>query len=105
MTVAYVVGSVEDAKRVHDEIPDIKFIWRLVRFENFTELSLFKIESPLIPGALDHKLIKLQFDKLPDGKIAMTALLEEDQSLLAAVGVKEILPPKKRTPRKKKTDG
>jgi hypothetical protein len=103
MTSVYVRATVEAAKQIHDEIPDIKFIWRLVQFDNFSEISLFKIESEHIPAELDNKLVQMMFHRQADGNIAMTAFLEKDQSLLGKVGVVE--GKKSRKPRKKLTDG
>lgn len=108
MTICYVEGSTEGARQVYESVPNIKFLWRLVRFDNFTERSLFKVESDLIPTELDHKLVKMQFEKLANGEIALMAEAESDQSLLSLVGVdikitEEKTLPKRRT--RKKTVG
>lgn len=109
MTVCYVEGSTEGARQVYESVPNIKFLWRLVRFDNFTERSLFKVESELIPAELDHKLVKMVFEKLPNGEIALMAEAEADQSLLSLVGVdikitEEISPKSPRKRRKKKVE-
>ena len=103
MTICYVEGSPEGARQVYESVPDIKFIWRLIQFENFTERSLFKIESAHIPAELDHKLVKMQFEKLENGEIALMAEAEADQSLLSRVGVDIIITEEKTLPKPRRT--
>jgi hypothetical protein len=63
MTSVYVVAAEDLAKEIHNNIPEIKFIWRLFTYDRFTEFSIFRIEHDDFSKRHENKLVTLLVTK------------------------------------------